>query len=84
LLPRRACYTDLMVVLPNDLSKKIAAFKRARGRNWAKELEKMLDKAVQLSAWDAEVRKPGPKASQISEKEAIKMAVDAVRTARKK
>jgi hypothetical protein len=74
----------MVVLLPNDLSKKLSAFKRAKGRNWAKELEKMLDEAVQLSAWDAEVRKPGPKASQISEKEAIKMAVDAVRTARKK
>jgi hypothetical protein len=73
-----------MLVLPNDLSKKLSAFKRARGRNWAKELEKMLDEAVQLSAWDAEVRKPGAKAGQISEKEAIKMAVDAVRMARKK
>jgi hypothetical protein len=73
-----------VILLPDDLSEIIAALKKARGKDWDKELEKMQDEDVQLSDWDAEGRMSGPKASQISEKEAIKMAVDAVRTARKK
>ena len=74
----------MATVLPSEINKKLEAFKRAKGRKWAKELEKMLDEAVQLSDWDAEVRKPGTKASKISEKQAVQMAVDAVRQSRKK
>lgn len=74
----------MAVVLPDEIAQKLEAFKRAKGRRWRKELEKMLDEAVQLSAWDAEVRKPGANAGQINEKQAIRMAVDAVRSARKK
>jgi hypothetical protein len=32
-----------MVVLPNDLRKKISAFKKARGKDWDKELGKAID-----------------------------------------
>lgn len=74
----------MVTALPKEVSKKLEAFKRAKGRRWIKELEKILDEAMQLSDWDAEIRKPGAKASKISEKQAIQMAVDAVRQARKK
>lgn len=74
----------MATALPEAIRKKLEAFKRAKGRKWVKELEKILDEAVQLSDWDAEVSKPGAKASKISEKQAVQMAVDAVRQARKK
>ncbi|WP_299431541.1 hypothetical protein [uncultured Meiothermus sp.] len=33
----------MVVLLPNDLSKKIAALKKARGKDWDKELGKAID-----------------------------------------
>ncbi len=72
------------MVLPDEIAQKLEVFKRVKGRKWRKELGKILDEAVQLSAWDDEVRKPGAKANQVDEKQAIRMAVDAVRMARKK
>ena len=68
--------------LPSNLERKLERFKKAKGSKWAKELEKMLDESLRLIEWDAEVRKPGPKAASIAEKEAIAMALEAVREVR--
>ncbi|AWR85264.1 hypothetical protein [Meiothermus taiwanensis] len=74
----------MAAALPEEINKKLEAFKRIKGRRWVKELEKILDEAVKLSNWDAEVRKAGAKASKISDQQAVQMAVEAVRKARKK
>jgi hypothetical protein len=71
-----------MVVLSNDLSKKISAFKKARGKDWDKELGKAIDslladyKAVLAAEELLLTPKPGQK---LTEAQAIREAVSAVK-----
>ena len=70
------------VELPDSLAEQISAFRQQRGPNWAEALENLLLEA-DLMEWDEEIRKPGPKASRLSEEEAERLAVQVVREARR-
>ena len=69
--------------LPNNLVEQIEAFRQRRGQSWASELAKLLRQELSLTEWDEEVRRPGPNAERLSEQDAERLAVQAVREARR-
>ena len=69
--------------LPSDLVEQIEVFRQRRGPYWAKELAKLLQQELNLTEWDEEVRRPGPDAERLSDQDAERLAVQAVREARR-
>jgi hypothetical protein len=48
----------MMVLLPNELGKKISELKKAKGKRWDKELEKAIDALLTEEQAKAEIAKP--------------------------
>jgi hypothetical protein len=71
------------VEIPDSLAEQIEAFRQKRGQGWAKELERLLQQEIRIGEWDQEVRRPGSKAARLSEEEVERLAVEAVRAARR-
>ncbi|MCL6528101.1 MAG: hypothetical protein K6T57_14650 [Thermaceae bacterium] len=64
----------MVVLLPNELGKKIADFKKAKGKGWEKELAKAIDVLMAEEL----LLTPNPK-QKLTETQAIKEATQAVR-----
>ncbi len=69
--------------LPDELAEQIESFRRRRGQGWAEELEELLRQDLALTEWDEAIKQPGPKAAELSEEEAERLAVEVVREARR-
>ena len=72
-----------MLELPEDVFAELELYRRRRRLSRAEALKEILRQAQLEEEWWREISRPGPKAADISEEEAERLAVEGVREVRR-